>query len=41
MPLHLEQLGPYTLCWPDGVFPLGGDTLALGDYATLLRGWRV
>ena len=41
MPLHLEQLGPYTLCWPDGVFPLGGDTLALGRFATLRPRWRV
>ena len=25
-----EQLGPYTLSWKDGVFPLGGDALDLG-----------
>lgn len=36
-----ESLGPYVLTWPDGVFPLGGDTLALGAFATLKRGWRV
>ena len=36
-----EQLGPYTLTWPDGVFPLGADTLALGGFATVRRGWRV
>ena len=36
-----EQLGPYTLIWPDGVFPLGADTLALGGFATVRRGWRV
>lgn len=36
-----EQLGPYTLTWPDGVFPLCGDTLALGGFATVRRGWRV
>ena len=36
-----ERLGPYTLTWPDGVFPLGGDTLALGAFATLKAGWRV
>ena len=35
-----EQLGPYTLTWPDGVFPLGADTLALGGFATVRRGWR-
>ena len=28
-----EQLGPYTLNQPDGVFPLGSDTLALGAFA--------
>lgn len=38
---HREQLGPYTLAWPEGVFPLGGDTLALGRFATVRRGWRV
>lgn len=36
-----EQLGPYTLELPDGVFPLGGDTLALGSFATLRPRWRV
>lgn len=36
-----EQLGPYTLTWPDGVFPLGADTLALGGFAPVRRGWRV
>lgn len=36
-----EQLGPYTLEQPEGVFPLGSDTLALGAFATLRRGWRV
>lgn len=36
-----EQLGPYTLTWPDGVFPLGQDTLALGAFATVRAGWRV
>lgn len=37
----MEQLGPYTLSWPDGVFPLGGDALALGDFATVRPRWRV
>lgn len=36
-----EMLGPYTLCWPDGVFPLGSDTLALGAFATVRPGMRV
>ena len=36
-----EQLGPYTLTWPEGVFPLGGDTLALGEFASVKRRWRV
>ncbi len=36
-----EQLGPYTLEQPDGVFPLGGDTLALGTFATVRPRWRV
>ena len=38
---HTEQLGPYTLSWPEGVFPLGGDALALGAFATVRSGWRV
>lgn len=36
-----EQLGPFTLVLPDGCFPLGEDSLALGDFATLRPGWRV
>ena len=36
-----EQLGNYILNQPDGVFPLGGDTLALGRFATLRPSWRV
>lgn len=36
-----EQLGPYTLYQPNGVFPLGGDTLALSRFVTLRPGWRV
>ena len=36
-----EQLGPYTLSWPEGVFPLGGDALALGAFASVKPGWRV
>ena len=36
-----ERLGPYTLTVPEGVFPLGGDALALGEFATIKPGWRV
>lgn len=36
-----EQLGPYTLEQPEGVFPLGGDSLALGAFATVRPHWRV
>ena len=39
--LHTEQLGPYTLRWPDPVFPLCGDSLALGNFATVRSGWRI
>ena len=36
-----EALGPYTLSWEEGVFPLGGDALALGAFASIKPGWRV
>ena len=36
-----EKLGPYVLSWPQGVFPLGGDALSLGDFACVRPGWRV
>lgn len=36
-----EQLGPYSLFRPEGVFPLGGDALALGAFSTVRPGWRV
>lgn len=39
--VHEEYLIPYTLCWPEGVFPLGSDTLELGAFATVRRNWRV
>ena len=39
--MHTEQLGPYALSWPEGVFSLGGDSLALGAFATVKPGWRV
>ena len=37
----LEQLGPYQLEQRPGVFPLGSDTLALGRFSTVRKGWRV
>lgn len=37
----VEQLGPYQLEQRPGVFPLGSDTLALGRFATVRKGWRV
>lgn len=39
--IKTEQLGPYTISWSKGVFPLGGDTLALGGFCTIKPGWRV
>ena len=36
-----EILGKYTLRWPEGVFPLGGDALALSRFPTLKPRWRV
>ncbi len=36
-----EHLGPYTLELPQGVFPLGGDSLALGRFATVRDSWQV
>ena len=39
--MKTEQLGPYTLSWPQGVFPLGGDSLALGGFATIKPRWKV
>lgn len=38
---RIEQLGGYTLVQPPSCFPLGGDTLALGGFATVRREWRV
>lgn len=38
---HTEFLPPYTLSWTEGVFPLGEDALALGEFATVKRGWKV
>lgn len=39
--MNAEMLGSYRLTVPDGVFPLGGDALALGDFATVRPGWKV
>lgn len=39
--VKLERLGPYELEQRPQVFPLGGDALALGRFATLRKGWRV
>lgn len=39
--MKTERLGPYTLILDEDCFPLGGDSLALGDFATVRRDWRV
>ena len=39
--MRMERLDPYTLSWEEGVFPLGGDALALGAFASVKPGWRV
>lgn len=36
-----EQLGPFTLRLPAGCFPLGEESLALGEFASLRPRWRV
>lgn len=36
-----EQLGPFTLVLPDGCFPLGEDSLALGEFAPARPGGAV
>ena len=36
-----ERLGRYVLLQSEAAFPLGSDTLALGRFATVRRGWRV
>ena len=38
---QLEQLGHYTIDLPDGVFPLGGDSLALSLFATVRNGQSI
>lgn len=32
---HREQLGPYVYRWTEDCFPLGADSLALGEFCTL------
>ena len=39
--MKTEQLGPYALSWPEEVFPLGSDALALGAFATVKPRWQV
>ena len=39
--MNTEQLGRYTLRQEEGVFPLGRDSLLLGEFATVRPGWRV
>ena len=36
-----ERLGEFDYTWDEGCFPLGGDSLALGGFATVRPGWRV
>ncbi|MCD7927554.1 MAG: methyltransferase [Oscillospiraceae bacterium] len=38
---HPETIGPFTLHQAPGVFPLGGDSLALGAFAQVRRGERM
>ena len=38
---HVEQLGPYVYRWNENCFPLGADSLALGEFCTLKPGERV
>ncbi len=39
--MRTEQLPPYTYRWDDPCFPLGADSLALGDFCTVKPGDRV
>lgn len=39
--MKTEYLPPYTLTLDECCFPLGGDSLALGEFASLRPGWRV
>lgn len=37
----MERLGKFTYRWDEGCFPLGADSLALGEFCTLKPGQRV
>lgn len=39
--MQVELLDPYVLTLTDGCFPLGSDSLALGEFAAVRPGWRV
>lgn len=39
--MQVEHLYPFALTLTDDCFPLGSDSLALGDFATVRPGWRV
>ncbi len=39
--MRQEELGKYTYRWEEGCFPLGADSLALGEFVTLRPGDRV
>ena len=41
MSASAERLGPFLLRQEAGCFPLGRDSLLLGEFATVRRGWRV
>ena len=36
-----ERLGPYVYRWTEGCFPLGVDSLALGEFCALREGEKV
>lgn len=38
---HTEQLGPYLYRWDENCFPLGADSLALGEFCTVKSGAQV
>lgn len=38
---HVERLGAYSYRWSEGCFPLGADSLALGEFCTVKTGQRV
>ena len=39
--MYKENLGPYTYRWDEACFPLGADSLALGDFCTMKQGYKV